>query len=511
MSVKIATRVRPFNKFEIQQNLPLCIAMDGNRTILFDNNQQKEFEFDYSFWSHDKFEIDEKGYHKPLPNSRYLDQKMIFNTISQDPLNQPFQGQNCCILAFGQQGSGKSYTLLGTNDNQGLIYNFVKEVINQISQNQIIKTKYEVYISMLFIYNESVYDQLSQTDFKKLKVRENALKGVQVENLIKEQVDSIENFELNMKKGVNCIQKFQTMLSIRLSLLHQIFQIEIKETKIVDDQFIEKFNKVNLVDLAWCEKFYQINNSKSQIAKSLSTLGEIICKLIIQSQQQDKKIFTPYRNSQLTRILQETLKQKSKIILIITISPALNNFEQTLCNLRFANQFMKVKNNIICNTNLTENNQFQDLKQESILIQKLNLKVQTNQQQIESTQDYGLHSNILFNEKFYKSKEIQNTNDIQDQEILQHKDEIIGLKLFPLKESCDQIYINNQQINNKQKYLIMIGSLLQSQQLRQYNILEYKIQNRIKIPLLNKMIQEKFVKIIKSVKQQIIIRSLNKR
>ncbi|CAD8138240.1 unnamed protein product [Paramecium pentaurelia] len=457
MSIKVATRVRPFNDHEIQKNQPLCIAMNGNKTILFDSDKEKVFHFDYSFWSHDKFEVDEKGYRKPLPNSGYADQNMIFNTVRKDTINQLFQGQNCCILTFGQQKSGRSYTLSGSDDNQGLIHNFVQGIFQQLSQSQTINTKYEVYTSMLFISNENVYDQLSPTNFQQLKVRENALQGVYVENLIEEQFDSPESFEQIRKKGLNSILKYQTMMSILLTHIHTIFQIQIKETKMLDDQLIENFRRINFGDLACLDKSIKINNSSGyqsisvNIGKSLSTLGEVICKILMQSQQQDQKIYPPYRNSKLTRILQQTLNLKSNIILILTISPAINAFEQTLGNLRFAYQFMKIKNNDGCKQKIAENNQFLNQNEAETQIQTQTKIVQSNiKQQIENKQDCEIYQNTQFIEKFNKSEEMYSNNDIQYKAVISQRDGIIELKPFS-QESCENIFVNNQQIKELTK------------------------------------------------------------
>lgn len=84
MSVKVAVRVRPFNSREIELNSTLCIAMNGPTTILLgnfvnlhidveDSKKNRDFAFDYSFWSHDSFENDENGYSKPLPGTKYAD------------------------------------------------------------------------------------------------------------------------------------------------------------------------------------------------------------------------------------------------------------------------------------------------------------------------------------------------------------------------------------------------------------------------------------------------------
>ncbi|CAD8136677.1 unnamed protein product [Paramecium octaurelia] len=454
MSVKVAVRVRPFNKFEIEQNLPLCISMKGDKTILFDSTHKKEFEFDYSFWSHDEFEVDEKGYRRPLPNSRYADQKMIFNTIHQDTIAQLFQGQNCCILSFGQKLSGRSYTLLGTAENQGLVQNFVKEIFQQIAEKQNITTKYEVYTSMLFTFNEIIYDQLSPTDGRDLKIKENALQGVFVENLTKELVDSPESFDELMKKGILKLQKCQTLMSVLVSYANIIIQLEIKETITLDDQKLENLKLINFVDLVCSDRIEKLKDSKYQyldakIARPLSTLLEVICKVLLLSQQQDKKIIVPYRDSKLTRILQKTLNQKSNIFLYLSISPAINNFQQSLSTLKFANKIMKIKNDIISNIKASENQQILDLSEAQIQTQSQIIQ-SSIKQEFENKQEQELNRNTQYIQQFDKSEKIQSDTNIRCQAIISTKDGIIELQ--PLsQESCGQIFINNHQVKELTK------------------------------------------------------------
>lgn len=113
MSVKVAVRVRPFNSREIELKSQLCIQMNGKTTTLISASASpREFTFDYSFWSHDSFSIDEEGRYLPT-TEKYADQQKVFNDVGEEILTNAIEGYHCCLFAYGQTGSGKSYSMVG--------------------------------------------------------------------------------------------------------------------------------------------------------------------------------------------------------------------------------------------------------------------------------------------------------------------------------------------------------------------------------------------------------------
>ena len=119
MSVKVAVRVRPFNQREIDLNSTLCVKMEDNKTILKDsNNESRDFIYDYSFWSHDGFHINENGL-IISDNENFSDQKKVFDLVGKEILDNAWDGYHCCLFAYGQTGSGKSYSMIGYGPNKG--------------------------------------------------------------------------------------------------------------------------------------------------------------------------------------------------------------------------------------------------------------------------------------------------------------------------------------------------------------------------------------------------------
>lgn len=124
-SVKVAVRVRPFNKREIDLGCQCNIEMIGKMTAITDPNtgQKKKFYFDYSYWSHDGFTTDPTTgmFEKDSAGSNYSSQTTVFDDLGIEVLDNAFQGYHTCLFAYGQTGSGKSYSIFGYDKNIGII------------------------------------------------------------------------------------------------------------------------------------------------------------------------------------------------------------------------------------------------------------------------------------------------------------------------------------------------------------------------------------------------------
>lgn len=142
-SVKVAVRVRPFNQREKDRNATCIIRMSGPKTTIVnpDTNEEKEFAFDYSYWSHDGFdvltdpeadlELPGGGYNAPTNrrggptaskyDCEYASQQFVYRGLGRGVLNNALQGYNCCLFAYGQTGSGKSYSFVGYGTNKGIV------------------------------------------------------------------------------------------------------------------------------------------------------------------------------------------------------------------------------------------------------------------------------------------------------------------------------------------------------------------------------------------------------
>jgi kinesin family protein 13 len=135
MSVKVAVRVRPFNEREKNADSEVCIQVKGATTTIVHpaTGQAKPYTFDYSFWSHDQFEINEEGYSAPDgPDSPYADQQVVYEALGAQVLEDAWAGYHCCLFAYGQTGSGKSYSMVGYGKNRGIVPIACDEIFKRI-------------------------------------------------------------------------------------------------------------------------------------------------------------------------------------------------------------------------------------------------------------------------------------------------------------------------------------------------------------------------------------------
>ncbi|OMJ85954.1 hypothetical protein SteCoe_12658 [Stentor coeruleus] len=364
-SVKVAVRVRPYNSREKQEGAELCVSMKGNTTKIWnkETNYEKEFNFDYSYWSHDgSIEDPVTGMlKKASPSSNYADQQTVFNDLGVEVLDNAWNGYHVCLFAYGQTGAGKSYSIVGYGANKGIIPIACEEIFTRIKQPQPKKIDFQVEVSMLEIYNEQVQDLLvppSEREKGGLKVRENPKTGVYVEGLKKVIVGSYQEISNWLDKGNEHRTVGATQMNATSSRAHTVLTISFTQL-FYDENTGKPLNRkqsdINLVDLAGSERAGKTGATGDRLAegsninKSLSCLGKVITALAKKSQPGGKGEVVPYRESKLTRILQNALGGNSKTTMIAAISPATFNFDETLSTLRYADQVKAIKNKAIIN------------------------------------------------------------------------------------------------------------------------------------------------------------------
>ena len=359
MSIKVAVRVRPFNTREKDNNSKLIISMNATQTSIQDEmGQDKTFTFDNSFWSHDQFITEEDGYLSPEPGGPYCDQKFVFNALGKEILDNAWQGYHCCLFAYGQTGSGKSYSMVGYGTNKGIVPISCEEIFTRIANNTDPSMKFEVEVSMLEIYNEKVQDLFMPPNKRPptgLKVRESKTLGIFVEGLTKYPVQSYKEISDKMEEGYENRTIGSTQMNATSSRAHTIVTVEFKQIQTVGSTKSEKLSKINLVDLAGSER---ANSTKAtgdrlkegcNINKSLLVLGNVINTLADKALGKKKDVLPPYRDSALTRILQNALGGNSKTVMICALSPADINYEETLSTLRYADRAKKIQNKAVVN------------------------------------------------------------------------------------------------------------------------------------------------------------------
>uniref|UniRef100_A0A4W2CSU7 plus-end-directed kinesin ATPase n=1 Tax=Bos indicus x Bos taurus TaxID=30522 RepID=A0A4W2CSU7_BOBOX len=351
-SVKVAVRVRPFNSRETSKESKCIIQMQGNSTSIINPKNPKEapksFSFDYSYWSHTSPE-----------DPCFASQNRVYNDIGKEMLLHAFEGYNVCIFAYGQTGAGKSYTMMGKQEESqaGIIPQLCEELFEKINDNCNEEMSYSVEVSYMEIYCERVRDLLNPKNKGHLRVREHPLLGPYVEDLSKLAVTSYTDIADLMDAGNKARTVAATNMNETSSRSHAVFTIVFTQKKHDTETNLstEKVSKISLVDLAGSERADSTGakgtrlKEGANINKSLTTLGKVISALAEVSKKKKKTDFIPYRDSVLTWLLRENLGGNSRTAMVAALSPADINYDETLSTLRYADRAKQIKCNAVIN------------------------------------------------------------------------------------------------------------------------------------------------------------------
>ena len=290
-------------------------------------------------------------------------QEEVYENTTASLINQVVEGYSATIMAYGATGSGKTYTMVGKGEKVGLMIRAIRDLFNFVNSQKEQDKLYNIKITYIEVYNEILKDLL--TDKKtSIEIRHDPNKGVIIQGAecIKVENEN-EAFKL-INSGNKRRTEKQTERNKYSSRSHAVLQIylEIQEQKNNNNKINNypnfnsdiSFGKLYLVDLAGSERTTSIGTKNKiqveagSINKSLLALSKCINLIVTQN-----KKFIPFRESKLTRILQEPLSGNGRIVLIATLSPAILNFDETLFTLHFANRAkcMKIhmKKNVIEN------------------------------------------------------------------------------------------------------------------------------------------------------------------
>ena len=348
--VRVAVRVRPFNRRE-RAMAPCCIVeMVGNQTILHHPQESKKTPKSFTF---------DNCFNSLSPGEpHFAGQEEVFDQLGRDILTNAFNGYNACIFAYGQTGSGKSYSMMGSQEEQGIIPRLCVDLFQQIGAMSSAGTQAKVEVSYMEIYNEKVHDLLDLTSEHKtgLKVREHKLLGPYVDGLSQLAVVSFQEIEDLMIEGNKSRTVAATNMNSESSRSHAVFTIILTFTLTDERTGVsgEKVSRISLVDLAGSERAVKTGatgdrlKEGSNINKSLTTLGLVISKLAEQGSKGKDK-FVPYRDSVLTWLLKDNIGGNSRTVMVATVSPAADNYEETLSTLRYADRAKRIVNHAVVN------------------------------------------------------------------------------------------------------------------------------------------------------------------
>ncbi|XP_054845456.1 centromere-associated protein E [Eublepharis macularius] len=273
----------------------------------------------------------------------------VYKEVADPIIKSAVRGYNGTIFAYGQTASGKTYTMLGTKNSPGILPMAIEDVFKTICA--IPDREFLLRISYMEIHNETIKDLLCSSIRKKkpLIVREDIGRNIYVEDLIEEVVVSPEQVMSWLQKGEKNRHYGETKMNARSSRSHTIFRMIIESKEKTDSSSSNcdgavMVSHLNLVDLAGSERASQTGTEGIRlkegcnINRSLFILGQVIKKLC------DDQFggFINYRDSKLTRILQNSLGGNAKTAIICTVTPV--SLEETLSTLQFASTAKEMKN-----------------------------------------------------------------------------------------------------------------------------------------------------------------------
>ena len=491
-NIKVSIRIRPKIETEYSQNSNLITTIGNSIIISLKNSKEiKQFSFDY------------------IANEDTT-QSEIFINCGKEICDKVLNGINGSILVYGQTSAGKTYTLLGNyfsnynnsnlnfdniisennnlnyqknfitysqknkEESKGIIPRVLEYIFEQIKNDYYKKYNFNIKCSFIEIYNEQLIDLLNPNDKKNLNIRENNKNELIIENLIKIEINNInEGFNI-IKTGIKNRHIGITNMNKNSSRSHAIFTLYINSKKNENGKIIIQNSIFNLVDLAGSErqKLTKCDGIRLKeaglINKSLMNLSHVIQNLSLisnlnnKNNNNNKNIHIHYRDSKLTFLLKDSLGGNSYTCFIANISPSNDNITETLSTLFFAQSAKKVKNKPLINLNsfsncdnkinkdeyFKEKEKYENLKNEIYylltLISNIDNNLNDNLIQDSIKQQNNISKIIDYVEE--EATKISNEIDLKDKEIINLSN--INKKLYLTLEKIEnEIKIKDKELN----------------------------------------------------------------
>ena len=448
-------RCRPLNSRELELNANCIEISKDQKSIKLKNNNERNYTYDKIF-------------------SSETDQKTIFNEIGLPLVKKFLAGYNSTIFAYGQTGAGKTHTIIGPleslfddkNENFGLIPNILnflfekkEEAINIIKEStkeKLEKVDYTLTCSCIEIYNEQLIDLLNNnTQFDKsdeiLKIREDPKKGMYIENLTEQEINSAKKAKELLISGFKNRHVASTSMNHESSRSHLIYTLFLSSKLELGDGILKmRSSRLHLVDLAGSERQKYTNTTGQRIKeagninKSLSILGNVINAVIEFNEGKTK--FVPFRDSKLTYYLKDSIGGNSKTVIIGNISQSFIQINETQSTLNFIQRAKMIKNKskIIENVNDMVKMLQNEIKNLKIINEELNKKLEDL---IKENDEQKKNIEIINK----KNKNIKKNKDLEDKIRQELVHEFRKNKNINLKDISQENEIQN--LNNNSNFL----------------------------------------------------------
>ncbi|XP_059661323.1 kinesin-like protein KIN-14Q [Cornus florida] len=402
-NIRVFCRCRPLNNEEVDAGASMAIdfegAKDGELTVKSNGALKKTFKFDSVF----------------APQANQVD---VFEDTAPFATSV-LDGYNVCIFAYGQTGTGKTFTMEGTDEARGVNFRTLEELFRIVKERKG-QIRYEISVSVLEVYNEQIRDllvpgQQPGVTAKRLEIRQVGEGIHHVPGLVEAQVNNTSEVWEVLKTGSNARAVGSTNANEHSSRSHCIHCVMVKGENLLNGECTR--SKLWLIDLAGSERVAKTEvqgerlKETQNINRSLSALGDVISALATKSPH------IPFRNSKLTHLLQDSLGGDSKTLMFVQISPNETDLSETLCSLNFASRVRGIElgpaKKQLDNTDLLKYKQ---------MVEKTKLDMRSKDVQIKKLEDTVHGLDVKMKEKELKNKNMQDKiKELESQLLIERK------------------------------------------------------------------------------------------
>ena len=324
-NLRVMCRVRPFlpsEKINKKSQMETMIINNDSISICQENKQEKNFEYDYIF--------DTKSTQKDV----YEEVTLLIQSM--------VQGNNICIIAYGQTCTGKTYTIQGPNSkNPGIVPRAARElflILNNFSKSNYFES-IRLSLTIIEIYNEQIYNLLEEST-PNLTMYEDASGNLIIPDLNPISINNFDEANKLFKLAARFRHTSSTEYNDRSSRSHCIFSFQLKLTG-KDGRIIR--STLHIIDLAGSERISKSQSKDEKLRKesicinlSLHSLSTVLNSIALKANH------IPYRDSKLTHFLKDSLNENYNILLILLVSPNVKDISETISTLQFGERIVKI-------------------------------------------------------------------------------------------------------------------------------------------------------------------------
>ncbi|KAL9160716.1 hypothetical protein ABFS82_08G218700 [Erythranthe guttata] len=460
-NIRVFCRCRPLSKTEVVSGCASVIdfdsAKDGELGILSNNSNKKTFKFDRVYTPKD-------------------DQVDVFADAAPMVISV-LDGYNVCIFAYGQTGTGKTFTMEGTEVNRGVNYRTLEELF-KIANERTETYTYNISVSVLEVYNEQIRDLLAVETSKKLEIKQASEGFHHIPGIVEAKVENTQQVWNVLQAGSSARAVGSNNVNEHSSRSHCMLCIAVKAKNLITGEYTK--SKLWLVDLAGSERLAKTDvqgerlKEAQNINRSLSALGDVISALA------NKSSHIPYRNSKLTHILQDSLGGDSKTLMFVQISPSDHDLSETLSSLNFATRVRGVELGPIRKQIDTS-----ELQRMKTMLEKVRQESRSKDESVKKLEEnlHNLENKAKGKDQVYKNqldkiKELEGQIELKASLHCQSEKQVLSIseKLKAKEEYCSTLKQKVMDLENKLKQQEEIQSITYQNKV---NDLENKLREQV--------------------------------